>query len=192
MKKEFIKQEALLLFVKESYEGCSMSEIAKKVGLRTPSLYSHFESKEQLFLTILQEVIDEKISNLEEIKNETSNQSIKKLLHTILLDKLNDIETNKVKTVFYRRYSLFPPSQLKEKIQSRMLVYEKAIYNLLTPAIEKGIKQRELKEGNPDKILEAFYCVMDGLYILSHYRELDTYRNTVENVWSLYWESVKN
>ena len=42
-----IKQTALGLFTEYGFEGTSMSDIAKAVGIKTPSIYAHNESKEQ-------------------------------------------------------------------------------------------------------------------------------------------------
>jgi len=192
MTKDIIKQEALLLFVNEGYEGSSMSDIAKRVKIQPSSIYAHFASKEQLFLTILQDVIDDKIADLGEITIATSNQGIKSLLYTILMSRVKEIATIKNKAVFYKRFSLFPPSQLKEIIQNMMFIYEKKIAEILIPAIKNAISQDELKKEAPEKILAAYYCVLDGLYILSHYYEMETYRSVVENVWSLYWQSVSS
>lgn len=56
---ERIKQAALTMFTESGYEGASLSEIAKAVGIKTPSIYAHYKSKEQLFLQLIQEVIEE-------------------------------------------------------------------------------------------------------------------------------------
>ena len=53
--KEEIKDSAYYCFAHYGYEGTTMKDIAKAVGLKKQSLYSHFGSKEELYLTILQE-----------------------------------------------------------------------------------------------------------------------------------------
>lgn len=190
MTKDIIKQEAMLLFVQEGYDGCSMANIAKKVNIRPSSIYAHFESKEQLFLTILQDITNEKTAEIERIKKETSHKGIKILLYTILMGRMKEIETHKERVFFYKRYSLFPPTHLKEKIQDLMFTHENEFTEIMTPAFENAIRQGELKKDRPEKALLAFYCVLDGLYVLSHYYDMDNYRKVVDDVWSLYWESV--
>ena len=52
--KERLIQAALELFSENGYEGTSVDQIAKAVGIRAPSIYAHFKGKEE----ILQAVID--------------------------------------------------------------------------------------------------------------------------------------
>jgi len=49
---EEIKAAALHLFAYRGYEGTSTNDIAKAVGLKKQSLYSHFESKIELYLEV--------------------------------------------------------------------------------------------------------------------------------------------
>lgn len=52
--KERIVEAAIDLFSKKGFEAVSMQDIAREVGIKKASIYSHFESKEQLMDTILQ------------------------------------------------------------------------------------------------------------------------------------------
>jgi AcrR family transcriptional regulator len=53
--KDEIKDSAYYCFAHYGYEGTTMQDIAKAVGLKKQSLYSHFESKEELYQIVLQE-----------------------------------------------------------------------------------------------------------------------------------------
>jgi AcrR family transcriptional regulator len=46
--KERIKREAMRLFVEHGVDAVSMREIAEAVGMKAPSLYAHFRSREEL------------------------------------------------------------------------------------------------------------------------------------------------
>lgn len=52
--KELILLEALKLFADKGYEGVSVRDIAAKVGIRQSSLYKHFESKQDIFDTLVE------------------------------------------------------------------------------------------------------------------------------------------
>ncbi len=54
--KKVILEEALNLFAVHGYEGVSVAQIAGAVGIKVPSLYKHYESKQEIFDTLLQEV----------------------------------------------------------------------------------------------------------------------------------------
>ena len=49
---------ARALFAERGYLGASMNDIAAQVGVRKPSLYNYFSSKEQLFLDLLDHSLD--------------------------------------------------------------------------------------------------------------------------------------
>lgn len=58
MKQEDTKQKildkALDLFSTQGYDSVSVGEIAKAVGIKAPSLYNHFPSKQAIFDTIVE------------------------------------------------------------------------------------------------------------------------------------------
>lgn len=52
-----VREAALDLFARQGYHGTAVSEIAAAVGIRTPSLYNHMESKQQLLAEIIAETM---------------------------------------------------------------------------------------------------------------------------------------
>ena len=60
--KERILAESLTLFAANGYDGTSVEEIAKNVGIKAPSLYKHYKGKED----ILNALIDSTESRYEE------------------------------------------------------------------------------------------------------------------------------
>jgi AcrR family transcriptional regulator len=54
--KDRIMIESLKLFSEKGYEAVSVSEIASAVGIKAPSLYKHYSSKQDIFHSILDEM----------------------------------------------------------------------------------------------------------------------------------------
>jgi len=54
--RQTIINHALTLFSEKGYEGVSMRDIAKSIGIKAPSLYNHFASKEDIFNSIIDEM----------------------------------------------------------------------------------------------------------------------------------------
>jgi AcrR family transcriptional regulator len=51
-----IKEVATTLFSQYGYKGTSVRKIARNVGIRESALYNHFKNKEEIFLTITQDI----------------------------------------------------------------------------------------------------------------------------------------
>jgi len=58
LRKEEIVAEATRLFAERGYEGASMGDLAERVGLRKASLFHHFPSKDLLYATVLEQLMD--------------------------------------------------------------------------------------------------------------------------------------
>lgn len=58
LRKDEIIAEATRLFAERGYEGASMGDLAERVGLRKASLFHHFASKDVLYATVLNQLIE--------------------------------------------------------------------------------------------------------------------------------------
>lgn len=56
--KQRILEKSLELFSAKGYDAVSVGEIAKAVGIKAPSLYNHFPSKQAIFDAILETSLD--------------------------------------------------------------------------------------------------------------------------------------
>ena len=53
-----VLQVALSLFADRGYRGTSLRDIAKRIGIKAPSLLHHFPSKQQLYLAVLDQIFN--------------------------------------------------------------------------------------------------------------------------------------
>lgn len=65
--REEIIEAAVRLFNENGYHATSMRDIARTVDIKKPSLYHHFDSKEDILLAILKTGMDHLIAEIEEI-----------------------------------------------------------------------------------------------------------------------------
>lgn len=78
--KDRILLEALDLFSKCGYSGVTMEDIGTKVGIKAPSIYKHYKSKDMIFSSIL-----------EGAQNKFNNQ-VKNLVHNNEYIEIEDLD----------------------------------------------------------------------------------------------------
>ena len=56
MSKNKIKEISLKLFALKGYEATTMRDIANEVGIKAPSIYSHYTNKQTIFLELVDDL----------------------------------------------------------------------------------------------------------------------------------------
>ncbi|HEY9710744.1 MAG TPA: helix-turn-helix domain-containing protein, partial [Oculatellaceae cyanobacterium] len=64
--RERVITAAEILFRQRGYNVVTMRDIAEEVGIRQASLYYHFPSKEQLFITVIEQVFERHRNGLQQ------------------------------------------------------------------------------------------------------------------------------
>lgn len=85
--REVILSAAERLFVERGYRGISMREIADEVGVTKAALYYHFRDKEQLFVALLDNVLDELAALVEQCRsaNDSHRAQIQAVMRQVML-----------------------------------------------------------------------------------------------------------
>ncbi|MFB8005247.1 TetR/AcrR family transcriptional regulator [Nocardia sp. NPDC056000] len=65
--KDDVRDAALTLFAERGYHGTSLKDVAGALGLRTPSLYAHIDSKQSLLVDIVLHTIEQVVADFEEV-----------------------------------------------------------------------------------------------------------------------------
>lgn len=94
--KKIILKKALELFSERGYDSVSVGEIAQKVGIKAPSLYNHYKSKEDIFQAIVSETAERYEKGTDKIDIHVANvsrdiPSFKKIAAESLTEKVKQI-----------------------------------------------------------------------------------------------------
>ncbi len=194
MAKENIKNAALALFAQNGYEGARLADIAKSVNMKAASLYFHFESKEQLFVELFDDVKERRFTKLNLLhKKVNSVDSAKRQLYELYHFFSARNYKNNAEELFWKRCTLFPPAFLREKIHEDLVGYQhKFVDETLRPVIEGGIRTGELKSQDPEIGVVAFFGIIDALFNEIYYSQEARYQEKVKLLWAFYWDALKN
>lgn len=179
-----IKEVGLRLFAEQGYEATPLSAIAREVGIRTPSLYNHFISKEALFLTLVEEVEAQMLSVIEQ--SLAGEDNVEKRLQR-LLQASRDFIFDSGKGVFYKRFLLFPPPSLATPLKQISRESEDAIDGLLKRAFQAGVAQGFLRDDlDETDFISMTYCVIDGLFSESFLYDRQTLDQRLVSIWRVF------
>ncbi len=141
-RKEEILDAAANLFSQKSYHDVTMDQIAAHVGVAKGTLYLYFNSKEKLYLEILEDTFEEIESILEKeiAKNDPAPEKLKKVLRLIFQFYLQHLDVLRIlsrdETHLIREHYEFTEHWRHRRIK----LYEKIL--------EKGIKEGSFRPSN--------------------------------------------
>lgn len=189
--KEKIKKAALSLFSKNGYEGTALSEIAKQVGIKKPSIYNHFDSKEDIFIYLFEDSLMWHVNLVKEKLNTnpdwSSNEKLFNILDLTIQTHIDDEEN----FIFLKRALLFPPEALELKLREKFLSSEAALTDILKEIFLEGIENETIKKEEIDNLIISYLCLIDGLFVQIQYYGKDEIKPRLKNVWNNYWFGIK-
>jgi len=189
-----IKQTALRLFTEYGFEGASLSDIAKSVGIKTPSIYAHYRSKEQLFVRLVEDVIVEEqhkwmqLMEEENVRNRSAEERLRGIFHFF-----TDFKGMSAGQSFLKRTILMPPRGLEERIRSDIIAYEENVTSLLRGLLQEAAKELEtaMSPEREEMQIAAFYALIDGLLVEFQLYDETTHRKRIEAAWEWLWEGIE-
>lgn len=191
MTKNKIKKTALKLYGAYGYEGTTMNEIAKEVGIKKPSLYAHFLSKEDILKEIFNDVITDYSGHLHEIVTACQNRdTYYKLLH-IFIEFINYFEKNQEKKCFWNRIYMFPPESIKESVFKSIMDAEYGFIKAIYMIFNSGMRNNEIREGNIEDMVMLYYYMLTGFLTCSGFGSEDDFEKRIAGCWNVYWEGIK-
>ncbi|MED0971234.1 TetR/AcrR family transcriptional regulator [Bacillus paramycoides] len=157
-RREEIKQAALKVFARRGYTGTKMSLIAKEASISEGLIYRYFKSKKELFITLIQELMEEARRELEHVQHlpGTPFEQIKNLTENML------DENSKY------AFMLIERARKDDDVPERVIqIFEhlptNGLIDLLVPVFIKGQKSGEFSLGEPRKLLTWYFTIVISL-----------------------------
>jgi len=187
-----LKETAFSLFAAHGYESTTMSQIANAIGIKKPTLYSYYASKEELFLSIFTEVAEEYRQYIEQLLEEAQRkESTKDQLYHVFRGYITYFAQNPELSAFWNRILIFPPASLKEKLFTQISNLETGLYGQVAEIIQAGMDRGELRHSAVLDTLFSFYCLREGL-LLAVLLNPNLEPRKIEAVWENIWYGIGN
>lgn len=152
-KYELILEKAYQHLAKNGYDNTSLKNIAKSIGITKPAIYYYFNSKEELFVTLLNYIIEEFENDFKNILNNLKKIKTKEefiiFLKNIVINDMEKLEKDKNISIVLKQYYLlgYRISEIKENLDNLSLINESKYYKIFEKAHDLDIlKKEEIKE----------------------------------------------
>ncbi|MEQ9618167.1 MAG: TetR/AcrR family transcriptional regulator [Deltaproteobacteria bacterium] len=159
---EEIIKAAASLFSNKSYHDVTMDQIAAEVGVAKGTIYLYFDSKENLYLEILEDTYEEIESILEKeiAKSDSAPQKLKKILMLIFKFYLQNMDVLRIlsrdETHLIREHYEFTEHWRLRRIK----LYQKIL--------EKGIKEGSFRAANTELTALIIFGLVRSVMFFYH------------------------
>ncbi|MGE7905810.1 TetR/AcrR family transcriptional regulator [Peribacillus sp. NPDC094092] len=191
MTKNKIKEVACKQLAEKGYDRATLSSIAKEVGIKTPSIYAFYKNKEDLFMAVYNDLLQEHYLYIKDSIEKVANENVKEKLYQILKELSHYHLSQPLKTQSYTRLALSLPPTLNNEVKETFSEKEEKLSEILRGIFSIGIEQGDIKDQPIDDLVASFLCLMDGVFLeLIYYQELK-FKKRLGQIWSIYWNGIR-
>lgn len=180
-----IKKAALRLFGEKGYEDTSLHEIAIAVGIKKPSIYNHFDHKEDIFCAVLDDLLLSETTAYQHIQEQMKKDEPKtnlRMLFDLYCQRLMTTE----EALLWKRVTFFPPPQFKKMIEEKFFEFENVVTEILSAIYKDAQAADILREVDGNEFAASFFCLVDGIFLEHHYYNEQVFRQRMDSVWKVY------
>lgn len=182
-----IKKAALFHFANSGYEGTSLSVIASEVGIKKQSIYTHFANKDELFLTIMNEVLNHEKSFIKDYFTENEPLNLELTLYQFLQGYKERYELH-ADTKFLLRMGFLPPTHLHEQVLVSLYKYFDEMEEMLIEFFND--KRNEISTSVNEAVI-AFIGLSDSVLVELLYSGNERFQRRLQACWKIYWQGIK-
>ncbi|GAB6927611.1 TetR/AcrR family transcriptional regulator [Paenibacillus sp. JCM 10914] len=182
MSSDNIKQAALVHFARDGYEGASLKSIADDSGIKKPSIYAHFSSKEDLFLQVLQDVFERQERQMESHFLQSQDQPLELQLKGFLEDRQQAYQRDD-EVRFFLRMAFFPPSSLYDEVMAMVYPMLDQQESNLAKLLAGGCPVHGKIIRYPRKAAIAYITLLDGIHLEIVYGGEERAARRVDAAW---------
>lgn len=179
-----LQQHALRRFAEQGFAATKLAHIAADAGIKPPSIYAHFKSKEELFLSLLPPAIEHELHLTTKALSGSgrSEKGLKAFLHDIG-ERFH--RTHHLR--FLIQASYLPPSDLASAIDRHILSFY-ARQNRIVRECFDALQPGKL---SAETLTAAYQGLVDSLHIAVLYMGNDTFETRFKALWSVFSLSLR-
>jgi len=159
-RKQQILQAAMTCFARTGYHKTTMDDIVKESGLSKGALYWYFKSKKELFIFMIQELMEQMSVAWQAIADQPDVSATDKLVGSLELFRSGLGEFMALFGVMMEAWAL---TRFDEDVQELMRTFYKPYLQLMTGIIEEGIANGEFRPAPAEDTALVIMTMFDGI-----------------------------
>lgn len=186
MSKQVIMEKAFESFGRDGYAETTLKSIATKAGIKAPSIYAHFASKEELFAAVYEQAFDAHGRFFSELARSAADATPVERLHRLLMGVARYYREHPDLFDFHLRSLIAPP--MNDAPAKRVFMSsDETLTALIIDAFTAGCAEGSFTPGDPEAFSALFLTLMDGAFLqLKHYSPTEAQRRL-----ELTWQQLK-
>jgi AcrR family transcriptional regulator len=177
-KRNMILDQALELFVQKGYAATSMEDIVKHTGVSKGSIYYHFSSKDDLFVSMVEKTNREWVDEWAEIRRQFPDAGSRLMGASVHF--VNSFQSPLTKVA--EEFSMNLHDGYHE-VRDRLIEISMVQIEVFTEIFREGMEQQVYTEVDPGRLAVLFTSMLSGLLIYPEvFREEEMERYTQEAV----------
>lgn len=184
-----IRDVALSQFASYGYEGASLSKIAEEVGIKKPTIYSHYKGKDDLFLTVVRYVFQLERRKVLSYFKMAQTKPLKEKLEGFF-SMIEEGFNNSYTTKFLLRVSFFPPAPLMDEVMTLANSFIDGLHRLLIKLMKYHQKQGEFTGVEIEEAALAYVTMVDGVLVELLFAGNHRFRKRVDAAFPIYWSGI--
>ncbi len=188
--KDKIRYVAFKRFLENGYEATNIRDICSEVGIKASSLYFYYESKEELFFSIYDDVWNGKIKFVESIEELQQDISPDIKLYIIFKNTIDYCSHDIANQKFLLRYHLFPPEELVKRLRNKFIFWTDKENAIIEDLIKDCIDKKLLRNNrNSTDYLKEYTRFVDFQVIEMIISGIKISSEDMHSHWKKFWTS---
>ncbi|MDQ0208368.1 TetR/AcrR family transcriptional regulator [Alkalicoccobacillus murimartini] len=189
MTSDEIKKAALFSFGRNGFDGASLSKIAEEVGIKKQSIYTHYKSKDDLFLTVLEDSLNNDLTYLTNWAEQYKEES----LHDFLFSYLQQLSQRFEEEDSFRfglRISFFPPDHLYDDVMEMVMAFESRCEEIFILKFDHAMNDQTIHIEDTRSAVLAYLSILDAIFVELVYGKTERATLKMNAIWKIYWRGI--
>lgn len=189
LRKQEIMEAALELFSQRGFHNTTMAQVARRAGVGVGTLYQHFQGKEELYHSILEDKCNRLLDNLRALVQEedATEENLKRLLTA----QIDFVEKHRSFFKLYLSEQLATLEAVREKLGLKADVIYGRFFQLFQDIMERGVKKGELRDISSTHLTRAYMGILNSFFFDWLKGNLDSLRENQDTILSLFMRGAK-